>query len=138
MNYEIQKVDDVDVVRILEAKVGYPALEELHKELERRILVLDGAMGTLIQSRGLEEEDFRGERYAAHGRDLKGNNDILSLTRADVIRDIHRAYLEAGADIVSTNTFNASAISQADYGTEGDVLEINATAARLARAHPAG
>src|SRR5215475_16117686 len=81
--------------------------------LARRILILDGAMGTMIQRRRLTEEDFRGARFADHGRDVRGNNDLLVLTRPDVISDIHLEYLEAGADIIETNTFNANAISQA-------------------------
>jgi 5-methyltetrahydrofolate--homocysteine methyltransferase len=105
----------------------------LQQELARRILVLDGAMGTMIQSHRLAEADFRGERFASHPRDLAGNNDLLCLTRPDVIAAIHRAYLEAGADIITTNTFNATAISQADYGTTELVAEINRTGAHLAR-----
>ena len=84
--------------------------------LERRIVIIDGAMGTMVQSRDLTEEDFRGERFADWPSDLKGNNDLLTLTRPDVVYDIHRSYLEAGADIVETNTFTATAVSQADYG----------------------
>jgi 5-methyltetrahydrofolate--homocysteine methyltransferase len=98
------------------------------------LLILDGAMGTMIQRRGLSEGDFRGERFAAHAGDLKGNNDLLVLTRPDVIGDIHREYLAAGADIIETNTFNSNAISQADYHLESIAYELNAAAARLARA----
>jgi 5-methyltetrahydrofolate--homocysteine methyltransferase len=98
-----------------------------------RILVLDGAMGTMIQARQLEEEDYRGSRFVSHSPALKGNNDVLSLTRPHVIKEIHRAYLEAGADIIETNTFNANAISQADYGLAAVVAEMNHAAARLAR-----
>jgi 5-methyltetrahydrofolate--homocysteine methyltransferase len=105
-------------------------LDEL---LTKRILILDGAMGTMIQRRKLTEADFRGARFADHPRDLKGDNDILVLTRPDVISEIHREYLDAGADIIETNTFNANAISQADYGLESVVYEINLAAARLAR-----
>jgi 5-methyltetrahydrofolate--homocysteine methyltransferase len=105
----------------------------LRRELDRRILVLDGAMGTMIQAHGLDESAFRGERYAGHPRELRGDNDLLSLTRPEVILGIHRAYLEAGADIVTTNTFNATAVSQADYGLAADVREMNEAAARLAR-----
>ncbi|HET9390512.1 MAG TPA: methionine synthase, partial [Steroidobacteraceae bacterium] len=101
--------------------------------LEERIVVLDGAMGTMIQQHRLEERDFRGERLRAHGRDLRGNNDMLCLTRPDVVSSIQRAYLYAGADIIETNTFNSSAISQADYGTEALVPELNYRAAQLAR-----
>jgi len=105
----------------------------LQRELEKRILVLDGAMGTMIQSYGLSESNFRGERFADSPRDLKGNNDLLSLTRPDVIREIHQAYLAAGADIITTNTFNGSAVSQADYGTEDLAYEMNVAAGKLAR-----
>jgi 5-methyltetrahydrofolate--homocysteine methyltransferase len=101
--------------------------------LNERILVLDGAMGTMIQGYRLEEEDFRGERFAGHERPMKGNNDILNLTRPDIIEAIHRDYLEAGADIIETNTFNANAISQSDYGTEHVCYELNAEGARIAR-----
>ena len=99
-----------------------------------RILILDGAMGTMIQQYKLEEKDFRGERFAHIPGQLKGNNDLLCLTRPDVIEDIHRKYLEAGADIIETNTFNSTAVSMADYHVEGYVREINLAAARLARA----
>ncbi|MHA1598131.1 MAG: methionine synthase, partial [Alphaproteobacteria bacterium] len=105
----------------------------IEQQLQNRILVLDGAMGTMIQRHGLEEEDYRGERFADHGLDLKGNNDLLSLTRPDIIRDIHAAFLDAGSDIVETNTFNATTISQADYGLEGIVRELNVASAKLAR-----
>jgi 5-methyltetrahydrofolate--homocysteine methyltransferase len=101
--------------------------------LSRRVLIVDGAMGTMIQRRSLEEEDYRGERFAAHPKPLKGDNDLLVLTRPDVVRDIHAAYLEAGADIIETNTFNATTISQADYDLEPLVREINIEAARIAR-----
>ena len=91
---------------------------EVTKLLEDRILILDGAMGTMIQARTLEEEDFRGAPFADWPSDLKGNNDLLTLTRPDVIRDIHAGFIEAGADIVATNTFNSNRVSQADYGME--------------------
>src|SRR5688500_158665 len=107
---------------------------EIEALLEQRILVLDGAMGTMVQARRLTEADFRGERFAAHDRDLKGNNDLLTLTRPDVVSDIHHRYLSAGADIVTTNTFNANTPSQADYGLEALVAELNREAARIARA----
>ena len=99
----------------------------------QRILILDGAMGTQLQRYNLSEGDFRGERFANHPKNLKGNNDILSLTRPDVVEEIHRAYLEAGADIIETNTFNATSIAQSDYGTEHLVFEINREAAQIAR-----
>ncbi len=101
--------------------------------LAERILILDGAMGTMIQRHGLSEADYRGERFADWPRDLKGNNDLLVITRPEVIRGIHEAYLEAGADILETNTFNANRVSMADYGMESLVFELNETAARLAR-----
>ena len=106
------------------------ALEQAAAE---RILVLDGAMGTMIQRRKLGEADFRGERLASHPHELKGNNDLLVLTRPDVIVEIHREYLEAGADIIETNTFSSQAISQADYGLESLSYELNVAGARLAR-----
>ena len=105
----------------------------LERLLAGRILVLDGAMGTMIQARKLDEEDFRGERFKDHPRDLKGNNDLLTLTRPDVIGAIHQAYLDAGADIIETNTFNSTSVSQADYGLEALVYELNREAARLAK-----
>jgi 5-methyltetrahydrofolate--homocysteine methyltransferase len=98
-----------------------------------RILILDGAMGTMIQRHRLDEADYRGERFKDWPRDLKGNNDLLVLTQPDIIRGIHEAYLEAGADIIETNTFNAQTISMADYGMESLAFEINLAAARLAR-----
>jgi len=103
------------------------------EELRSRILILDGAMGTMIQTYGLEEADYRGERFATWPCDLKGNNDLLSLTRPDIIRAIHEAYLEAGADIVETNTFNSTSISQVDYQAESIVFELNRRGAELAR-----
>ena len=101
--------------------------------MARRILVLDGAMGTMIQRYELGEQDFRGHRFADHPRSLRGANDVLSLTRPDIIRAIHEAYLDAGADILETNTFNATSISMADYGLEAAVYEINVESARIAR-----
>jgi 5-methyltetrahydrofolate--homocysteine methyltransferase len=105
----------------------------LDRLLRRRVLLLDGAMGTMIQRQRLGETEFRGERFASHGRDVKGDNDLLVLTQPGVVGGIHREYLEAGADIIETNTFNANAVSQADYGLEGLVYELNLEAARLAR-----
>jgi 5-methyltetrahydrofolate--homocysteine methyltransferase len=105
----------------------------LRERLERSILILDGAMGTMIQRRGLEEADYRGERFADWPSDLKGNNDLLALTRPDVIADIHGEYLTAGADIIETNSFNATRIAMADYGMQELAREINVAAARLAR-----
>ncbi|MCB0161012.1 MAG: homocysteine S-methyltransferase family protein, partial [Caldilineaceae bacterium] len=100
----------------------------------RRILILDGAMGTMIQAHHLDEEDYRGARFADWPGNLQGNNDLLSLTQPQIIADIHRQFLDAGADIVETNTFNATAISQADYGMEALAYELNVAAATLARA----
>ncbi len=102
--------------------------------LKQRIMILDGAMGTMIQSYKLDEAGYRGERFADWPTDLKGNNDLLSLTQPEIIRDIHEAYLEAGADIVETNTFNANRVSMADYAMEALSYEINLESARLARA----
>jgi len=107
--------------------------EELGNLLERRILILDGAMGTTIQGYRLGESDFRGARFADSANDLKGNNDLLSLTQPAIIREIHETYLDAGADIIETNTFNSNAPSQADYGLERIVYDLNHNAARLAR-----
>src|SRR5580765_4794911 len=102
--------------------------------LTDRILILDGAMGTMIQRYKLTEADFRGERFANHPKDLKGDSDILVLTRPDVISAIHHEYLAAGADIIETNTFGGTVIAQGDYGLEGAVYDINVEGARLARA----
>src|SRR5476649_575274 len=102
--------------------------------LARRILVLDGAMGTMIQRHRPTEADFRGERLKAHTRELRGNNDLLTLTRPDIIAEIHRQYLEAGSDIIETNTFSSTAIAQADYGLEPLVYELNVEGAKLAKA----
>lgn len=102
--------------------------------LAKRILVLDGAMGTMIQRHQLTEADFRGDRFADHPRELRGDNDVLVLTRPDVIGTIHRQYLESGSDLIETNTFNSTAIAQADYGLESMVYELNLAGARLARA----
>jgi 5-methyltetrahydrofolate--homocysteine methyltransferase len=105
----------------------------LDRLLVSRIAILDGAMGTMIQRRRLTEADFRGERFARHPRELKGDNDLLVLTRPDVISDIHHEYLAAGADIIETNTFNSTSVSQADYGLETLAYELNLEASRLAR-----
>ena len=107
--------------------------EQLEAILKERILVLDGAMGTMIQRAKPTEADYRGERFADHPQDLKGNNDLLCLTRPDIVRDIHRQYLEAGADITETNTFNSTAISQADYALEELAYELNVAAAKVAK-----
>ena len=105
----------------------------LYQQLQQRILILDGAMGTMIQTHKLDEAAYRGERFAHHNCDVKGNNDLLSLTQPEIILDIHRAYLEAGADIIETNTFNATSIAMADYAMEHLTPEINRESARLAR-----
>ncbi|MFN3988154.1 MAG: methionine synthase [Rhodocyclaceae bacterium] len=107
--------------------------QELHALMAERILVLDGAMGTMIQQYKLSERDYRGTRLLAHPRDVKGNNDLLVLTKPEVITEIHRAYLEAGADIIETNTFNGTRVSQAEYGLESLAYEINVAGARLVR-----
>ena len=107
--------------------------ESLRKQLAKRILVLDGGMGTMIQSYRLEESDYRGERFGDWSCDVKGNNDLLVLTRPALIESIHSAYFDAGADIIETNTFNATPIAMADYHMESLSAEINYEAARLAR-----
>src|SRR5688572_32834814 len=109
-------------------------IERLQSLLASRILVLDGAMGTMIQRRKLDEADFRGDRFRNHRHDLKGNGDVLALTRPDVIGDIHREYLAAGADILETNTFSSTAIAQADYGLESLAYELNLEGTRVAKA----
>jgi len=118
----------------LSSSLPSPRIAALHQALAARILVLDGAMGTQIQDHHLQEEDYRGARFAAHPHDLKGNNDLLVLTQPAIIGGIHRAYLEAGADILETNSFNATRIAMADYGMEALVPELNHAAAALARA----
>jgi len=102
--------------------------------LAQRIVIIDGAMGTMIQRYKLGEADYRGERFKAHSKDLKGNNELLQLTRPDVLREIHAAYLAAGADIIETNTFGATSIAQEDYGLAPLAREMNVAAARIARA----
>ncbi|RFP64779.1 methionine synthase [Hymenobacter lapidiphilus] len=109
------------------------ATSPLHAILRQRVLVLDGAMGTMIQRHPLSEEDFRGTRFADHPKPLRGNNDLLSLTRPDLIRGIHAEYFAAGADMVETNTFSGTTIAQVDYGLEHVVYELNYESARLAR-----
>src|ERR1700712_4269645 len=96
-------------------------------------MVLDGAMGTMIQRHTLEEEDFRGDRFNDHPHTLKGNNDLLSITQPDIIKDIHKQYFEAGADIAETNTFSGTTIAQADYGLEDAVYDLNYQSAKIAR-----
>ena len=101
------------------------SVEDFKKLLSKRILVIDGAMGTMIQRHKLTEKDFRGERFKDYPHDLKGNNDLLSITQPEVIKGIHREYFAAGADIVETNTFNANVISQADYHLQELAYEKN-------------
>ncbi|HCM05921.1 MAG TPA: methionine synthase, partial [Oceanospirillales bacterium] len=108
-------------------------LEILHSTLKTRALILDGGMGTLIQAHQLEEADYRGDRFADLEQEIKGNNDLLVLTQPDIIKGIHKAYLDAGADIIETNTFNSTRVSQADYDLEHLVPELNEVAAQVAR-----
>jgi len=110
-----------------------PLFDQLASALRERVLILDGAMGTMIQQERFSEEDFRGERFKEWPSEIKGNNDLLVLTQRDIIKRLHREYLEAGADIIETNTFNSTQLSQSDYGMESLVSEINLEAARLAR-----
>jgi len=117
----------------IDGSYGSDKTKQLENLLKERVLVMDGAMGTMIQAFKLQEANFRGRRFKDHACDLQGNNDLLSLTKPDVIESIHRDFLEAGADIISTNTFNSTAVSQADYQTEGLVYELNKTGAALAR-----
>lgn len=115
--------------------VKYDPYKALHSMMSHRILMIDGAMGTMIQRHKLQEEDFRGDRYVNHSHDLKGDNDILVITRPDVIEGIHEEYLTAGADIIETNTFNGTSISQADYELQApeEVRLINVEASKVAR-----
>src|ERR1700752_1669180 len=111
-----------------------PAETALRRAAAERILVLDGAMGTMIQALGLDEEGFRGARFDAWNREVRGNNDLLILTQPDAIRSIHLAYYRAGADIVSSNTFSSTAIAQADYGMQDIAYELNLEGGKPARA----
>ena len=108
-------------------------VDEFKKILTERILVIDGAMGTMIQRHKLTEKDFRGERFKDYPHELKGNNDLLCLTQPEIIKEIHRKYFAAGADLVETNTFNANSISMADYHMQDLAYEINYEAAKIAR-----
>ncbi|MGB6268168.1 MAG: homocysteine S-methyltransferase family protein [Olleya sp.] len=108
-------------------------MANIKKEIQKRILVLDGAMGTMLQQYNFQEEDFRGERFKDYPTSLKGNNDLLSLTQPNAIADIHRKYFEAGADIVETNTFSGTTIAMADYNMEDLVYELNYESAQIAR-----
>lgn len=120
----------ISTKRMPKESSSFAALRELFAS---RIVLLDGAMGSMIQTYRLQESEFRGTRFASHPRDLKGNNDLLCLTRPDIVEEVHWKYFAAGADIVETNTFNSTALSQADYGTEAQVVEINRAAAAIAR-----
>src|SRR3989344_708495 len=108
-------------------------LKILQKLLDERILIIDGAMGTMIQRYKLNESDYRGKKYAKWHKDLKGLNDLLNITKPNVIEEIHRQYLEAGADIIETNTFNAQSISLSDYGMEAAAYDISKAGAECAR-----
>ena len=114
--------------------MSYVKQQALKDLLSQRIVILDGAMGTMIQQHKLEETDYRGQRFSDWPSDLKGNNDLLGITRPDVIQSIHRDYFEAGSDIIETNTFNSTSIALADYGMESLAHELNVANARLARA----
>ena len=109
-------------------------MNSIANELKSRILVLDGAMGTMIQTYNLEEEDFRGDKFKNHKSPLKGNNDLLSITKPEIIKEIHRGYLKAGADIIETNTFSSTSIAMEDYGLEDYVYELNYESAKIAKA----
>src|SRR5207244_13011453 len=111
-----------------------PVETELRRLARERILVLDGAMGTMIQALAFDEQGFRGARFDAWNREVRGNNDLLNLSQPDAVRDIHLAYFRAGADIVSTNTFSSTSIAQADYGMQDIAYELNFEGARLVRA----
>ena len=114
-------------------KRGKQIGEELSGLLQQRILLLDGAMGTMIQARGLQEADYRGKEFARHTRDLRLNNDALNLSQPTIIEEIHGLYLDAGADIIETNTFNCNAISMGEYGLESRVADLNMAGAQVAR-----
>ena len=108
-------------------------IRELRELTAHRILVLDGGMGTMVQSYGLDESGYRGDRFADHAVPLQGNNDLLALSQPDILAAIHRAYLDAGADILETNTFSSTTIAQADYKLEHAVRDLNFESARIAR-----
>src|SRR5439155_12728666 len=114
-------------------KTGPDRARQLERLLRERIVIIDGAMGTMVQQHRLEEADYRGERFKDWPKDLKGLHDLLCLTRPHIVEQIHRQYLEAGADLIETNSFNAQALSLADYGLESLAYEINFAAARCAR-----
>ncbi|HMG83085.1 MAG TPA: homocysteine S-methyltransferase family protein, partial [Ferruginibacter sp.] len=108
-------------------------MKDIKEELKKRILIIDGAMGTMIQRYKLEEEDYRGERFKNWHSDVKGNNDLLSITQPQIIEAIHKEYLEAGADIIETNTFSSTVIAQADYDMQAIAYEMNVASAQCAR-----
>src|SRR5215510_13735763 len=108
-------------------------MKSIKETLEERILIIDGAMGTMIQRYKLSEADYRGERFRDWPSDLKGNNDLLSITQPHIVKEIHKQYLEAGADIIETNTFSSTAIAMADYKMESLAYELNVAAAKCAR-----
>jgi 5-methyltetrahydrofolate--homocysteine methyltransferase len=112
----------------------YTRAQDLPELMQQRIVILDGAMGTMIQRYKLSEQDYRGERFKAHPKDLKGNNELLQLTRPDVLREIHEQYLQAGADLIETNTFGATTVAQDDYGLGHMAYEMNVAGAQLAKA----
>jgi 5-methyltetrahydrofolate--homocysteine methyltransferase len=108
-------------------------MNDIRKEIQNRILIIDGAMGTMIQRYKLEEKDYRGERFKDYHLDLKGNNDLLSITQPQIIEAIHKQYLDAGADIIETNTFSSTTIAQADYDLQSIAYELNVASAKVAR-----
>src|ERR1700741_3832741 len=108
-------------------------MNDIEKELEKRVLVIDGAMGTMIQQYKLEEKDFRSKRFSDWHKDLKGNNDLLSITQPQIIKSIHKEYLKAGADIIETNTFSATTIAMADYDMQELAYELNYQSAKIAK-----
>ncbi len=115
------------------SRTNMQTMTDIKDILKERILVLDGAMGTMIQQHKLEEVDFRGNEYKEHSMSLKGNNDLLSITRPDIIKEIHRQYFKAGADIAETNTFTSNKLAQADYGLESEVYKMNVASAKIAK-----
>src|SRR3954470_24210202 len=108
-------------------------MTSIREELEKRILIIDGAMGTMIQQYKLEEKDYRGKRFEDWHKDLKGNNDLLSITQPQIIKTIHKEYLKAGADIIETNTFSATTIAMADYEMQSLAYELNFESAKIAK-----
>ena len=117
----------------MDRPIGRDATDALRELLDQRVVVLDGAWGTMLQGAKLAPEDYRGDRFTDHSHDVTGDPDLLNLTRPDVILDVHRQYLDAGADITTTNTFTATSIGQADYGLQEYVREMNLEGVRLAR-----